>query len=138
MGPALISYSHYPGVPPCESRADPVAAKRKRKRKTPVATPWLALALGVAERLVPGAGLGMPLGLGQVDVGAAAPVEGLAGTVEEGKAEVDERGGGRPAGDLDGSLGEVPAAWADDQRGGRGGGAGGLAALVEGEGAEGE
>lgn len=66
MGPALISYSHYPGVPPCESRADPVAAKRKRKRKTPVAKPWLAIALGVAiaagafAALLSGRPLGQP------------------------------------------------------------------------------
>jgi hypothetical protein len=45
--------------------------------------------LGVVEDVVPEPGLEVSLQLGEVEVRAAAVVEGFAGAVEEGQAEVD-------------------------------------------------
>ena len=76
------------------------------------------LLLGHHEDVIPEPGLLVALQLGQVEVGAGAPVEQGLGVVEEVEPEVEQRAGDRLAIDRDVLFVQMPAA-GTDQKGGR-------------------
>ena len=92
-----------------ERRGDRLDQHRRPHRAVRDAEPLL----GEGEDVVPQPRLEVALGLGEVEVRAAAAAQQFGGVVEEVEAEVDERGHGRLTVDQQVLLVEVPAARAD-------------------------